>query len=109
MVYEALYVPAGHSPFPASVLDQPDVSHYFRAFGERAGDVGRIAETASGEPVGAAWVRLFSSSDPGYGFVDEQTPELTIAVMPSARGEGVGTTLLLDLSAAVPRCCLSVD
>ncbi len=109
MVYEALYVPAGHAPFPASVLDQPEVNHYFRRFGERPGDVGRIAVTDSGEPVGAAWVRRFSSTDPGYGFVDERTPELTIAVVPSARGQGSGTTLLLDLLAVVPRCSLSVD
>jgi ribosomal protein S18 acetylase RimI-like enzyme len=109
MVYEALYVPAGHAPFPVSVLDEPDVSHYFHRFGERAGDVGRIAVTDSGERVGAAWVRRFLSTDPGYGFVDEHTPELTIAVVPSARGQGLGTTLLLDLFAVVPRASLSVD
>ena len=109
MVYEALYVPAGHPPFPVSVLDQPDVAHYFRGFGGRAGDVGRIAVTDAGEPVGAAWVRRFASTEPGYGFVDEHTPELTIAMVPAARGQGLGTTLLLDLFAVVPRCSLSVD
>jgi ribosomal protein S18 acetylase RimI-like enzyme len=109
MVYEALYVPAGRPPFPASVLDQPDVNHYYRGFGERAGDVGRIAVTGSGEPVGAAWVRRFGSTEPGYGFVDEHTPELTIATVPAARGRGLGTMLLRDLFAVVPRCSLSVD
>jgi ribosomal protein S18 acetylase RimI-like enzyme len=109
MVYEALYVPAGRPPFPVSVLDQPDVNHYYRGFGAHAGDIGRIAVTDSGEPVGAAWVRRFGSTKPGYGFVDEHTPELTIATVPAARGQGLGTTLLRDLVAVVPRCSLSVD
>jgi [ribosomal protein S18]-alanine N-acetyltransferase len=54
-------------------------------------------------PVGAAWYRLFKTSAPGYGFVDEDTPELTIAVVPSCRGKGYGAQLLealLDRAAA---------
>ena len=45
-------------------------------------------------PVGAAWYRLFEEQAPGYGFVDEDTPELTIAVVPSKRGHGTGAELL---------------
>src|SRR4029453_6166792 len=32
--------------------------------------------------------------NPGYGFVDEQTPELSIAIVPSRRGSGLGSELL---------------
>jgi len=45
-------------------------------------------------PIGAAWYRLFPASAPGFGFVDEQTPELTIAVVPSRRGGGLGGQLM---------------
>ncbi len=59
----------------------------------RAGDVAVIA-TEGGHRIGAAWFRRFRASEPGYGFVDEQTPELTIAIVPSRRRHGVGQELL---------------
>jgi GNAT superfamily N-acetyltransferase len=59
----------------------------------RDGDVGLIA-TETGHRVGAAWFRIFRSGEPGNGFVDEQTPELTISVVPSRRRHGVGKELL---------------
>jgi GNAT superfamily N-acetyltransferase len=64
--------------------------------------------------VGAAWYRIFSADEPGYGFVDEQTPELAIAVVPSQRGKGVGEQLLLALierarQAGYERLSLSVE
>ena len=52
------------------------------------------------QPVGAAWYRLFEQDEPGYGFVDEETPELTIAVVPSRRGRGLGEELLERCSSA---------
>jgi ribosomal protein S18 acetylase RimI-like enzyme len=59
----------------------------------RAGDLALIA-MESGHSIGAAWLRTFPPSAPGYGFVDERTPELTIAVVPSRRRHGVGQELL---------------
>ena len=51
----------------------------------------------AGFPVGAAWFRLFPSEEPGFGFMDEQTPEVAVAVVPSRRGRGIGTELLDSL------------
>ncbi len=59
----------------------------------RPGDLALIAHE-TGNRVGAAWLRLFPADEPGYGFVDEQTPELSISVVPSRRRHGVGQELL---------------
>src|SRR6266404_4409528 len=59
----------------------------------REGDVALIAHE-TGNRVGAAWFRVFRDSEPGYGFIDEQTPELSISVVPSRRKHGVGQELL---------------
>ena len=65
---------------------------YVKGWG-RPGDTALVA-LDDGFPVGAAWYRLFSPRLPGYGFVDERTPELAIAVVPNARGKGIGGALL---------------
>jgi ribosomal protein S18 acetylase RimI-like enzyme len=59
----------------------------------REGDLGLIAAEGPNR-VGAAWLRRFSETAPGYAFVDDRTPELTIAVVPSRRRHGVGQELL---------------
>ncbi len=63
---------------------------------QRSGDLGFVAEV-DGEPVGAAWLRRWSSDERGYGFVDEATPELSMALLPKYRGRGIGTALLRRL------------
>ena len=68
---------------------------YVKAWG-RPGDTAVIA-IEDGFPVGAAWFRIFSRERPGYGFVDADTPELAIAVVPSRRGRGIGDSLLTSL------------
>jgi ribosomal protein S18 acetylase RimI-like enzyme len=76
----------------AGFEDDIPLSRYTENWG-RSGDLALIA-MEGGHSIGAAWLRRFSAASPGYGFVDERTPELTIAVVPSRRRHGVGQELL---------------
>ena len=71
---------------------EPPLQRYVERWG-RPGDTALIA-IQDFQPVGAAWYRLFKEDNPGYGFVDEATPELSIAIVPSRRGTGLGSELL---------------
>jgi GNAT superfamily N-acetyltransferase len=76
-------------------LDDLPVGRYVDRWG-REGDTALVLIERF-QPVGAAWYRLFKAPEPGYGFIDEHTPELTIAVVPSCRGKGHGAELLTAL------------
>ncbi|MFE1856393.1 GNAT family N-acetyltransferase [Streptomyces sp. NPDC059489] len=57
-------------------------------------DVGVIAQTDAGEPIGAVWARRLPESEPGYGFVGPDVPELTLGLLPGHRGRGHGRGLM---------------
>jgi len=45
-------------------------------------------------PIGAVWSRLFIGKDKTRDDIDDKTPEMAIAVLPSDTIKDVGTTLL---------------
>ncbi|TVQ95470.1 MAG: GNAT family N-acetyltransferase [Spirochaetaceae bacterium] len=97
MLYQAIHVPDGHAPISRDVLHLPELARYLRGWG-REGDCGFLA--AVGQPVGAVWLRLLVGEERGYGYVAEDTPELSIALLPEFRGRGIGTQLLTRLFAS---------
>ncbi|MFS4505481.1 N-acetyltransferase family protein [Clavibacter sp. Sh2141] len=94
------------------ILATPELAHYLAGW-PRAGDVGVVAEVG-GAPVGAAWARLFADDDRGYGFVAPDVPELGTALVPAARGRGLGRRMLVALvdvvrASGAPAVSLSVE
>ena len=114
MLYEAAFWhPERHRPPLDQALEDPHLARYLAGWG-RAGDAAVVAATPDGQPFGAAWYRLFPSAEPGYGFVDEHTPEVSIAVVAGERGREIGTALLAALAnraraAGVGALSLSVE
>ena len=112
MLYQALFVPPGQPPFPRELVNEPEIRRYVEGWGAD-GDLGVVAICATSQtPVGAAWLRLLRADESGYGWVDDETPELTIAVLPASRCKGIGTELLARLIEAArahyPAISLSV-
>jgi len=93
MLYLSFYVPPGAQPFEKAILEEPFIKKYLTNWG-RHGDIAVIAESQSGDQCGAAWLRLFGAAEKGFGYVDDFTPELGIAVLSEYRGQGIGTVLM---------------
>ena len=79
-------------------MARPQLRRYFVGMG-RPGDAGVVAVTADGARLGAAWYRLFSAEEPGFGFIAVDVPEVVIGVVAEARGRGIRSALLDALMA----------
>jgi ribosomal protein S18 acetylase RimI-like enzyme len=94
------------------VLADPKTAHYIAGWPSDT-DLGVIAEVDR-EPAGAAWLRFLPASDPGYGFVSPDIPELTVGVAARWRGQGIGRALLRAVAeqakqAGIQQISLSVE
>jgi GNAT superfamily N-acetyltransferase len=94
------------------VKSRPEFGHYTQLVPAR-GDFGFLAECAD-EVVGVVWALFLPADDPGYGFLDESTPEMSLWVRDDSRGRGVGTLLLRQLqeetkTRRISRLSLSVE
>jgi GNAT superfamily N-acetyltransferase len=105
----SIYVAPGAPPLPRDIVDRPAIARYVDAWG-RHGDDGLVAvDHGSGDDVGAAWLRLWTPPEVGYGFVDAETPELGVAVREPHRGRGIGTALVRALLARAARAHAKVS
>jgi len=93
----ALWDPPPAGLRPIEVLQNPGVRIYAEHWG-RETDVGVVAQV-EGRDVGACWLRLLPLGV-GLASVDEQTPQLGIALDPAVQHQGHGRPLMYALMAA---------
>ena len=91
MLYHSIFVLEGREAPPRDIVYAAELSKYVKDFGT-ASDMGYGAFDMA-KPIGAAWLRCIK----GYGYVNDASPELSIAVIPDYRGKGIGTLLLEHL------------
>jgi GrpB-like predicted nucleotidyltransferase (UPF0157 family)/ribosomal protein S18 acetylase RimI-like enzyme len=96
-LYHAIFVPPDAKAPPREIITKPEIAIYVNGFG-RKHDCGMVAEQ-DGRIVGAAWTRIIGA----FGYVDDTTPELVIAVLPEYRCQGIGTALLTSLFAELAK------
>ncbi|WP_298087133.1 GNAT family N-acetyltransferase [uncultured Corynebacterium sp.] len=75
---------------------------------------GALIVEIDGAAAGGAWLRHFTSDDPGSGFVADEYPEVAIALEPDFTGRGLGRELMaraLDFARdrGAPGVSLTVD
>lgn len=99
MLYEAAYWNSERPRPPKEEFssEEPKLARYLEGWG-RPGDAAVVAlDLSSGHRFGAVWYRLMTPEEPGYGFVDDSTPEIALAILPDHRGRGMGGALLREI------------
>jgi ribosomal protein S18 acetylase RimI-like enzyme len=94
-LYDAIFIPDGFEKPDKEIIKLPELVIYIKDFG-KASDLCLVAEL-NGILTGAIWTRVFPETEKGYGWVDENTPELSMSVNKNYRNLGIGTKLLTSM------------
>lgn len=90
-LYEAIFIPEGVQAPSKDIIKHPDLQIYVADFGKK-NDVYYVAEV-EGKIVGAGWTRIIND----YGYVDDETPSLSISLLKDYRNLGIGTELMKQI------------
>lgn len=112
MLHEAIFVPEGQERPTKDIIQQPILQKYVRPW--HAKDIGyKVIDRHNDNAIGAIWLKQFEPGVKGYGYVADDVPELSMALLPSYRSMGIGTkmmTQMLKMSEGIyNRISLSVD
>ena len=112
-IYDEPFLPhflalAAHEEDVEVVLANPALALYIEGWG-RSGDCAVVAEDEETRVlVGMAWARLWTDAQHGFGWMDELTPELAVAVEPGFQDQGIGTRLLEALKCRLRAVAVAV-
>jgi ribosomal protein S18 acetylase RimI-like enzyme len=94
LLHVALWDPPPAPLRTREVLDNPEVRIYAEDWGRRIGDVGVCGRLGDNPAiVGACWLRLVQGGA-GLSYIDDDTPQLGIAVFPAHQQKGYGRQLM---------------
>lgn len=93
IMYEAIYHPDKDNPYPKDVIYLPQVRIYWDNWGKEKDDLCLVVAIED-KIGGAVWVRTFLGDIKGCGSIDEQTPEIAVALFEEYRNKGIGTQLM---------------
>ncbi len=94
-LYEAIFIPEGQKKPDTEIIQIPELLCYIKDFGKDS-DLCLVAES-QGDLIGAVWIRIFTEFEKGFGYVDSQTPELSMSVIERYRNQGIGAKLLTNM------------
>ncbi len=94
LLHIALWDPPPAPLRPREVLDAPEVRIYAEDWGRREGDLGICGRLGNAPAiVGACWLRLVKGGI-GLSYIDDDTPQLGIALLPGHQRQGYGERLM---------------
>ncbi len=91
-LYEAIFQKDENNLLPKEIVEMPEIRIYIEDFGKKKDDY-CLCAVVNGRVVGAVWVRIIE----GFGCVDDQTPELAIALYKEYRRLGIGSRLMAEM------------
>src|ERR1035437_8744169 len=96
MLFQTIFIQEGQPNLPKSIIKDPSLAKYIENWGKDNLDIALIAEINE-KLIGAIWVRTFSESNKGYGFIDETIPEMAMAVYSEYRNKGIGKRFIQEM------------
>ena len=94
-LYEAIFQRDEENLLPKQIINEPELKIYIEDFG-KSDDYCLVADIER-KIVGAVWCRILSGEIKGFGYIDEQTPELAISLFKEYRNMGLGTALMKNM------------
>lgn len=90
-LYEAIFQKDTENLLPKEIINEPNLKIYIENFGQKHDHC--LCAEANGSIIGAVWTRII----PGYGNIDEKTPEFAISLYKEYRGKGIGTKMMQQM------------
>ncbi len=87
----------GKDPLPKEVIKDKSLYKYIDNWGKDKFDIALVREVEN-QLLGAIWGRLLTCENKGFGYIDDNTSELTMAVKNEYRDQGIGTRLIKSIT-----------